>query len=207
MSGRRSRLFSTTVNWLTANQSLLAGWSKSMTRAWSPRTAPSGITIFHRHAVHGHAVERAVAGRQRRALWAAQLAEGVVQRIRRQVGVQAGEGVAKAPRQDDVAVVGALGVRRAGGDVGTVDGAPAQVVQPGQGRGFNGRFGDTDHVVGGNFLFLQTRHIFIGNNVHKKRIQQAAAHARGRPQLELNAQSAAAYRPYCKLMSVKHLAS
>ena len=34
-SGRRSCLFSTTVNWLTASQSLPAGSSKSMTRAWA----------------------------------------------------------------------------------------------------------------------------------------------------------------------------
>ncbi len=39
-SGRRSILFSTTVNWLTACQSLLAGSSKSMTRACAPRTLP-----------------------------------------------------------------------------------------------------------------------------------------------------------------------
>ena len=41
MSGRRVFLFSVTLNWLTASQSLLAGTSKSNTRTWSPRTLPS----------------------------------------------------------------------------------------------------------------------------------------------------------------------
>ena len=40
-SGLRVFLFSVTVNWLTASQSLLVGWAKSTIRAWSPRTRPS----------------------------------------------------------------------------------------------------------------------------------------------------------------------
>ena len=40
-SARRLCLFSTTANWLTASQSLLAGSSKSSTRACAPRIAPS----------------------------------------------------------------------------------------------------------------------------------------------------------------------
>ena len=87
----------------------------------------AGIAVFHRHAVHGHAMERAVAGFQRGSLRAGQLAEGVVQGVGGQVGVEAGEGVTQALRQDDLAVIGAFGIRRAGGDVGAVSGAPAGV--------------------------------------------------------------------------------
>ena len=102
----------------------------------------AGIAAFHRHAVHGHAMKGAVARFQSGSLRAGQLAEGVVQGIGGQVGVEAGEGIAQALRQDGLAVIGALGVRRAGGDVGAVGGAPTKVVrQPRQGGGFNGGFG------------------------------------------------------------------
>ena len=106
-----------------------------------------GVAVFHRHAVHDQAMERAVAGFQRGALRAGQLAAGVVQGIGGQVGIEAGEGAAETLRQDDVAVIGAFGARRAGGNVGAVGGAPAGVRQPGQGGRFNVGFGDGAHAV------------------------------------------------------------
>ena len=42
MSGRRVFPFSETVNWLMPDHVLASGSSKSIARAWAPRTAPSG---------------------------------------------------------------------------------------------------------------------------------------------------------------------
>ena len=50
MSARRVDWFSFTVTWLTASQSLLAGFSKSTTAAGSPLVVPSGLltgTVTH----------------------------------------------------------------------------------------------------------------------------------------------------------------
>ena len=107
----------------------------------------AGIAIFHCHAVHRHAMKSAVAGFQRGPFRAGQLAEGVVQGIGGQAGVEPGEGIAQTLCQYHVTVIGALGARCAGGDVGAVGGAPAGIRQPGQGRGFNVRFGDGAHAV------------------------------------------------------------
>ena len=85
-------------------------------------------------------MESAVAGFQGGSLRTGQLAEGVVQGIGGKAGVEAGEGIAQTMREDDVAVIGALGGGCARGDVGTVGGALADVRQPGQGGGFNGGF-------------------------------------------------------------------
>ena len=42
-SGRRVCLFSVTVNWFTASQSLAVGSSKSTTRTCAPRIEPSSV--------------------------------------------------------------------------------------------------------------------------------------------------------------------
>ena len=104
-----------------------------------------GVAVFHRHAVHGHAMEGAVAGFQRGSLRVGQLAEGVVQGIGRKIGVEAGEGIAETLGQYDIAVIGALSVRRAGRDVRAVGHTPAEVVQPSQGRLLDIAFGEGGH--------------------------------------------------------------
>ena len=69
--------------------------------------------VLDRDAVDEHPVEGAVALDQRRRVGRGQLAEGVVQRLGRQVGVEPGERLAQPPLQDHVAVVriAALGTR------------------------------------------------------------------------------------------------
>ena len=130
-SGRRVFRFSVTVNWLTARKSLLARLSKSMTRTWAPRMAPmlrqlTGRSVLHRHTVHQHPVEGAVAGFKGRAFGAGQLAEGILQRRGGQGGVQFGEGVPQPPLQNHLPVVVTLGIRRIGGDVRPVRRLPAE---------------------------------------------------------------------------------
>ena len=65
-----------------------------------------GAAVLDRHAVDEHPVERAVALDQRRRVGPGQLAEGVVERLGREVGVEPAERVAQPPLQDDVAVAG-----------------------------------------------------------------------------------------------------
>ncbi len=86
MSGRRACSSSTTVNWFTASQSLLAGSSKSITRACAPRMVPPAVAVLHRHAIHQHAVKGTVAHIEVGALGTGELAEGVLQGLGGQVG-------------------------------------------------------------------------------------------------------------------------
>lgn len=57
-----------------------------------------GIAVLHCHAVHQQAMQRAVALDQVRALGPPQLAEGVLDRLCRQRGVETGERIAEALR-------------------------------------------------------------------------------------------------------------
>jgi hypothetical protein len=90
------------VNWLTASQSLASGSSKS------------------------------IALDQRRSVGPNNLAEGVVEGFRRQLGVQPDEGFSKAPLEDHVAVgwVAAFGARLAKGDLGAAGHGVALAVEP-----------------------------------------------------------------------------
>lgn len=85
------------------------------------------------------------------ALGACQLAEGVLQRVGRQLRVETRERVAEAPRQHDLAVGGSLGRGHVGCDVGTVDDLPAGRVQPGEGGVFDDGLGE-----GGAHAFSQS---------------------------------------------------
>jgi hypothetical protein len=85
-------------------------------------------------AVDQHAMRGAVAFEERRPIHARELAEGVFQRLRWEIGVQTGECVAQAPLQHDVAVAGiaALGAGLAWGDVGAVEDGVTQCLEPGE---------------------------------------------------------------------------
>jgi hypothetical protein len=84
-------------------------------------------------------VDRTVALQEGRRVGSGEFAVGVLERLGREVRVQAGEGLANASVQDDVTVVGvrALGRGFAGGDVGAVEGLVAQGFEPGQGGIFD----------------------------------------------------------------------
>ena len=90
-------------------------------------------------------MEGAVAGLQGRPLGAGQPAEGAVQRVSGQGGVELGQGVPQPPLQDHLAVVGPLGVGRVGSDVGAVGDLPAEALQPGQRGLFDVGLGDGGH--------------------------------------------------------------
>ena len=109
MSGRRLCLFSTTVNWLTASQSLFAGSSKSITRACAPRMVPSASRYSTVTPSTSRRWSARLCDEQVGAFGPGQLAEGVVQGLGRQRRVEPRERVAQTLRQDHLAVVVALG--------------------------------------------------------------------------------------------------
>ena len=86
--------------------------------------------VLHRHAVHDHAVEGAVADLDRRPFRPRELVEGVIQCLGRKVRVQLLQRRAQATFQHDRAIVGTLRTRRIGGDVGAMGDEPAKALQP-----------------------------------------------------------------------------
>ena len=111
------------------------------------RTAHStpGGPVLDRHAIHEQAVEGTVAGFQRRALGASELAERVVQGLGGQVGVQPVQGVAQLALQNDLGVVGPFRAFRGRGDVGTVGYLPPEAFEPFERGGFDVRLGECRH--------------------------------------------------------------
>ena len=69
---------------------------------------PVICAVLHRHAVHSHSVESAVAGLQCRPFRAGQPAEGIVQRGGGKVVIQEREGIAQMLFQYHLPVVGAM---------------------------------------------------------------------------------------------------
>ena len=103
------------------------------------------VPVLDRHAVDQHPVEGAVASFEGRALGVGQPAEGVVQRVGGQVGVETGESVPQPALQDDLPVVGALSPRRVRRDVEPVRHAPADAGQPVEGSLLDVSFGEGVH--------------------------------------------------------------
>ena len=131
-SGRRSWPPSTTVNWLTATQSLALGSLEVDDAGLGAGDRAVGAAVLHRHAVDEHPVQRPVPLEQRRQRRAGQLAERLLDRLGRQARVQAGERAPEPALEDDVAVPG-VGPLRAGvpdGDLGAVGDRPAEPVEP-----------------------------------------------------------------------------
>jgi len=65
-----------------------------------------------------------------------------VQRSGWQLRVEADEGVAQALRENDLAVIGPLGRRHAGRDVGAVGDPPTDPLEPGERGVFDGGFAE-----------------------------------------------------------------
>jgi hypothetical protein len=120
--------------------------------------AAVGVAVFHRHAVHQQAVQRAVAHDQVCApifqTQPRQLAEGIVQRLGRQRRVQPRERIAQAPGQHHLPVVVALGRGFAGGDLGAVADLPASRFQPRQRGLLDDGFGEGAHRPGAASMFI-----------------------------------------------------
>ena len=94
------------------------------------------VAVLHRHTVDEHAVEGAVAGFERCARGTGQLAEGVVECVWREAGVEAGECASEPRGEHDFAVIRPFGHRAVGGDVGAVGDIPVEAEQPVEGRVF-----------------------------------------------------------------------
>ena len=101
-------------------------------------------------------MEGAVARLESRALGAGQLAEGVVERLGRQVRVEPREGVPQSPLQHDDSVIGALLVRAAGADVGAVRGLPPVGGEPLKRSGLDVGLGERGHGRDCSALYWST---------------------------------------------------
>ncbi len=100
-----------------------------------------GAAVLHRHAVHHQPVQVAVALHQVGALGTGQFAEGVLQRLLWELGIQAHQGIAQALLEENLAVIGALGRGAIRREVGAVGDLPAGSFQPFEGGFFDGGFG------------------------------------------------------------------
>ena len=142
MSGRRSRLFSTTVNWLTASQSFASGVSKSTTRTCAPRTVPSGSTYS--------TVTPSTSMRWKARLRASTVAPvgrisrrcASCERIVGKARIEPGERGSQATVKHDLCIVGAFSRRRVRRDVRAMDDGPTEPREPLEGDGFNSGLGD-----------------------------------------------------------------
>ena len=94
---------------------MLSGSSKSSTRACAPRDRAVRAPVLDRHAVDQHPMDGAVALDQRRRIGARELAEGIVERLGGNVGIEPRERLAQPPLQHHVAVVRSRARRRLAG--------------------------------------------------------------------------------------------
>ena len=143
-SGRRVFLFSVTLNWLTASQSLLAGILEVEHADLVSTHDALGIAIFDLDAVHEHPVERAVARIHGRALWQSQLPKGVPEPVVWDAGVELAQNVSKSALQDHLRIVAALGIGGVRRDVRPMSPVPAKALQPGERGVLNVSFGERD---------------------------------------------------------------
>ena len=109
------------------------------------RNAALGVSVLHRHPVHQQAVHRAVARFQGRTVGSGQLAEGIVQGLHGQRGIQCGKGIPQPLLQDNLRIVAPLGEKLAGRNLCTALDRPAGASEPGEGGLFDGGFGHAGH--------------------------------------------------------------
>ncbi|GIW41259.1 MAG: hypothetical protein KatS3mg076_1836 [Candidatus Binatia bacterium] len=86
-----------------------------------------------------------VAGLERRPLRTVDLAQGVLERLRREMRIEPRQGVPEALLQDNLAVVGAFGQALAPGYLSAVPDLPAKGLKQSEGGGFYGGFGEGNH--------------------------------------------------------------
>ena len=126
--------FSVTVNWLTASQSLLPGFLEVDHPDLVPAHPALGIATLDLDAVHQHSVEGAVAPLQARSLGPRQLAECIIQRIRRQPRIQTGQRVPQSPLQNHPVIAGTLRMRHIWCNLRPTRRLPAETSEPVEGR-------------------------------------------------------------------------
>ncbi len=132
----RAAVLPTTVNWLTASQSLRSGCVEVDDLRLRAGDRPVRPLILDGHAIDQHAVQRAVAGDEVWRLDPQQLAIGVADRRRRQARVETDQRLVKPVLQDRVMVfrIGALAALDVERDLRTVPDRIAEGFQPAERR-------------------------------------------------------------------------
>ena len=141
-------LFSATVNWLTASQSLL----RRIVEVDHARLRAADVAVAARYSTVTPSTSRRCIARLRRdqlrALRPRELAEGVLERFGGQRRIEPGQRVAQSLRQHHLAVVAPLGREHVRRDVRTVGDPPADAFQPGESGVLDDGLGDATLTVG-----------------------------------------------------------
>jgi len=108
-----------------------------------------GAAVLDGHPVHEQAMEGTVARLKRRSLRPRELAEGVVERLGRQRGVDPSQRLAQAFGEHDLPIIAPFRRQLAGRDVRAVLDGPTEVFDPGEGGVLDGGLGEpaTRHEV------------------------------------------------------------
>ena len=104
--------------------------------------APVLALVADRYAIHQQAVQAVVVLEQVGGVSAGELAKGVVQGHRRQVGIEPGQSRAQAVAENDIVISAAFGRDAIGREVGAADVGIAHLAQPVQGGEFDVGFGE-----------------------------------------------------------------
>jgi hypothetical protein len=112
----------------------------------SARDGAVRAAILHRDPIHQVAMEGTVACFQGRAFGTGELAESVVQGLGGKIRVEGRERLAQAVFQQYLPIVLPLGSQLARCDVGAVLDRVAEAFEPGEGRSFDGGFGESVHI-------------------------------------------------------------
>ena len=116
---------------LVDSEQVVGVWVVEVENADLVSTHPSApLSVLHLYAVDQHPMGCAVVDFESRSLRARELAEGVVQRVGGQAGVECSESVPQLPVEYHLSVAVALRVWRSGGDVRPVRYLPAEGAEP-----------------------------------------------------------------------------
>jgi len=102
---------------------------------------------FHVHALDDHPVQAAVLLHERGRLGLLDLLDHLLQHVRREVRVEPGQGRPETVEEDHVGIARPLRGTAVRGDVGAMQDAIAEVLQPGEHRIFNVRLGEFGHPL------------------------------------------------------------
>ncbi|MBA3625868.1 MAG: hypothetical protein H0W48_15760 [Methylibium sp.] len=100
------------------------------------------VPVLHGHTVHEQPVQATILQDQLDAFGADKLAQGVVDRLGRQLRIVPRQGVAQAAFEEDLPIARPLGVWLTRGDLSAVDDLPGNAFQPGERRLLDDGFRD-----------------------------------------------------------------
>ncbi len=113
-----------------------------------PRNGTVLPPILHRDTINKHAMKDVIASKKRRAGDEFEFAIRILNSLRRKVGVQTHESRSEPPFKEDVVKigVGAFGVGFSERDVGAIDRAEIEAIEPVESSLFDDGFGEADHL-------------------------------------------------------------